>query len=140
MPSSIIDRIQAARSCGVLHIGVVAESVRSVGDLARRFGLQGDDGAYREIGEETARRIIAFVLHRDLAYGVEMVPAEDAARLADAFLEQLDGAGCRYFTNGDFGEDPAGASWTPVTSATFDTGALILGTSRSGCLWVEDED
>ncbi|WP_438019117.1 hypothetical protein WMF18_08645 [Sorangium sp. So ce315] len=140
MPSSIIDRIQAARSCGVLHIGVVAEGVRSVGDLARLFGLRGDDGAYREIGEETARRIIAFVLHRDLAYGSELVPAEDAARLADEFLEQFDGAGCRYFTNGNFGEDPTGASWTPATSATFDTGALILGSSKSGCLWVEDED
>ncbi|WP_437877677.1 hypothetical protein [Sorangium sp. So ce513] len=140
MPSSIIDRIQAARSCGVLHIGVVAESVRSVEDLARRFGLRDDVGTYREIDEETAWRIIAYVLHRDLAYGVDMVSAEEAARLAREFLEQFDGAGCRYFTNGNFGEDPTGASWSPATSATFDTGALILGASKSGCLWVEDED
>ncbi|MGK3995948.1 hypothetical protein [Sorangium sp. So ce1024] len=69
-----------------------------------------------------------------------MVSADEAARLAREFLEQFDRAGCRYFTNGNFGDDPTGASWTPATSATFDTGALILGASRSGCLWVEDED
>ena len=32
------------------------------------------------------------------------------------------------------------ASWTPATQATFDIGVLVLGTTKVGCFWVEEED
>ena len=31
-------------------------------------------------------------------------------------------------------------AWIPATTATFDAGILVVGGSRAGCLWVEDED
>jgi hypothetical protein len=31
-------------------------------------------------------------------------------------------------------------SWMPATHATFDMGVLVIGATRVGCLWVEDED
>jgi hypothetical protein len=31
-------------------------------------------------------------------------------------------------------------SWTPATHATFDMGVIVIGTSKVGCLWVEEED
>ncbi len=73
---------------------------------------------------------------------VELMSAARAAELADQFGT----GGVRFFTNGTFHEPPeaqrirSGASWTPVTPATFDTGVLVMGPRCSGCLWVEDED
>jgi hypothetical protein len=31
-------------------------------------------------------------------------------------------------------------AWTPATDATFDMGVLVIGTTKVGCLWVEDEE
>jgi len=31
-------------------------------------------------------------------------------------------------------------SWMPATQSTFDMGVLVIGATRVGCLWVEDED
>ncbi len=62
----------------------------------------------------------------------------------DFVKEVTDGA--RFYTNGTFQEAPgteltwSGATWNPATAATLDTGVLIVGPNRSGCLWVEDED
>jgi hypothetical protein len=66
--------------------------------------------------------------------------------LADRFLASFGTDGVHYFTNADFGAraDPAftlsSFGWNPVTAATFDTGVLVVGPRRCGCLWVEDED
>ena len=57
-----------------------------------------------------------------------------------AFLRQASASDCSYFSNGDFFEGSSSHSWNPATQATFDTGVLIVGSERAGCLWVEDED
>jgi hypothetical protein len=81
-----------------------------------------------------------------LAYDYEIMPADRAEEFSDRFLAQFGTDHIRYFTNGTFHERPrprgtkAVVSWNSVTSATFDTGVLIIGPQRSGCLWVEDED
>ena len=31
-------------------------------------------------------------------------------------------------------------AWTPATRAAFDMGVLVIGVTKVGCLWVEDED
>lgn len=87
------------------------------------------------------------VLHRDMAYNAEVMSDARAAELADAFLSHF-GPGTRYFSNGTWHLPPVvrpgrvvcGASWDPVTPATFDTGVLAIGPERFGCLWIEDED
>jgi hypothetical protein len=135
-----------ARSAGVVHCGVSAQAAPSLTDVAREFGLRADATCYREIDEPSARKLATLILHRDLAYGCPLMPLDKAARLATEFLDQFGGS-ASYFTNGTFHESrrlsstvSEGGSWHPVTEATIDTGVLILGPKKSGCLWVEDED
>ena len=111
----------------------------SVTDVARAFGLSTDPSCYHEVVESTARAIAVHVLTRDLAYHSEVIPTDDALELVSLFFELCRGPSGRFFSNGDFSLKPP-ASWIPATEATFDTGVLIVGSARSGCLWVEDED
>lgn len=67
-------------------------------------------------------------------------------RLVDEFLAAFANADVYYYSNGNFYEAPvetgrlAGVTWNPATSATIDTGILILGPAASGVLWAEAED
>ena len=79
------------------------------------------------------------VLNKDLAYHAEIMPAHEASQLVAQFFDLCCTSGCRFFTNGDFSVKRS-ASWTAATEATFDTGVLVVGQDRAGCLWVEDED
>jgi hypothetical protein len=143
---SVADEIIAARKYGVTHCGVSSQASPSISELAAEFGLAGDPANFREIDTHTARRLAQLVLNRDMAYNAEIIPADRAAELADQFLAQFGTDGVRFYTNGTFHEARgpkltwAGASWDPVTAATFDTGVLVIGPRCSGCLWVEDED
>jgi len=131
--------IRAARRFGVIHCGVSARPSPALAELATEFGLAPDLASYEEIDSSAARRLAELVLSEDLAYNAEVMPAARAADLAGRFLAQFGTEGVRYYTNGTFHEG-RGASWDPVTAATFDTGVLVIGPRSSGCLWVEDED
>ncbi len=80
------------------------------------------------------------ILSRDLAYDHEFTPPDRAADLANRFLAELGNETLTFYTNGTFHLGRDAGPWMPVTKATFDTGLLIIGPVRSGCLWVEDED
>jgi hypothetical protein len=141
------DEIITARKYGSVRCGLSSQPSPTVQELAREFGLRDEPSCYKEIEESSARRLVCLVLHRDLAYSAEIMLERRATELADRFFAQF-GPGARYFTNGTFHEKSrrlsesvtAGASWAPVTEATFDTGVLIIAPGCSGCLWVEDED
>jgi hypothetical protein len=125
----INEDIKRLRDCGEVCCGALPYSAPTPATVAKAFKLRDDDSCYREIDKGTAHSLIAEVLHRDQAYGVEMMTAAQAEQLTGTFFEQF-GAQARYFTN----------NWCPVTNATFDAGVIVIGALRSGCLWVEDED
>lgn len=142
MSADVIAEILAARAgarCGYSAGGAGA-------GLAAEFGLASDPDCYREIDAATARRLIELVLRQDLAYLTELIPLTRAVDLADRFLAPFGTDGVRFFTNAMFDEkaEPmftlSSFGWNPVTAATFDTGVLVVGPQRCGCLWVEDED
>lgn len=141
------EEIIAARRCGVVRCGLSLRRSQTVSGLAREFGLRDDPRYYDEINALDANYLIWLVLHRDLAYNAEIMPAARAADLRNRFLAQFNPA-TRYFTNGTWHLPPItrpdgviqGASWQSVTDATFDTGVLAISPKCSGCLWVEDED
>jgi hypothetical protein len=142
----VADDIIAARRCGIVGCGLSSQPSPSLAELAREFGLSDDLSNYREIDGASARHLVGLALSQDLAYNAVVVPATQAVELADRFLAQFGTEGVRFYTNGDFHEvwlpklSRTGASWNPVTSATFDTGVLIVGPRSCGCLWVEDEN
>lgn len=79
-------------------------------------------------------------LRRTPAYNAEWVNASKARRVADAFVACFS-ADAEFLTNGYLwlsNEDTSG--WTPLTSATFDTGIVAVDDVAAGILWVTDED
>lgn len=143
----VVAEILAERRYGFVHCGVSGISSPTLAELATEFSLDPGTSNYDEIDAPAANRLCELILHQDLAYNMEMMPAPRASELARRFLALFGTDGVRFFTNGTFHESPQGprltysqVSWHSVTSATFDTGVLILGPRLSGCLWVEDED
>jgi hypothetical protein len=142
----LISRIVSSRDVGVVHCGLSNLASPSLVELAEEFGLFPDPATYREIEVSYAMCIIQGILHQDLAYDAEIMPASLAAELAEKFLGQFDLNQARFYTNGHFfeisGDKSAisGTGWTPATPATFDTGVLAISSRASGCIWVEDED
>jgi hypothetical protein len=108
----------------------------SVVEAARTFGLADDGAIFRSIGRGEADAIATRILHTDLAYGSKIMPRARAAHLWQRFVETFEGQDVEFATNAR--EDAC--SWMPATNATFDLGVLVMGTTSTGCLWVEDED
>ena len=142
----VVAEILVARDCGIVHCGVSSQPSPPLAELAAEFGLAPDLASYREIDADSARWLAKSVLNQDMAYSAQIMSVARAAELADQFLAQFGTEGARFYTNGDFHESRrqkltlSDVAWNPVTSATFDTGVLIIGLQYSGCLWVEDED
>ena len=105
-------------------------------DAARAFGLADDGTIYRTIGDMEAQGIATRVLSVNLAYGSTIMSIPDAADLWRQFVALFDGQNVEFFTNAAAIPD----FWAPATAATFDMGVLVIGATKVGCLWVEDED
>jgi hypothetical protein len=93
-----------------------------------------------------AAQLVRAVLARDLAYDGEVMESTDAANLASGFITHV-GDAAEFFTNGSWCDAPVvtstvtrGASWEPLSGATFDAGVVGVGDDRAAMLWVEDED
>ena len=113
----------------------------SVHEVARAFGLADDRAIYRPIGSAEADAIAIRLLHSSLAYGVETMSLSEAADLWRQFKALFDGQDVEFVTNQDATDVGSGSySWAPATAATFDLGVLVIGATKAGCLWVEDED
>jgi hypothetical protein len=108
---------------------------------AERVGLS--EAPDTDISREEARAVIASLVDCDLAYRARRNHEATGVSVASAFLGIFEGDGARFFTNGDLGiEHAAGRSgaWSPLTSATFDTGVVVVDGSCVAVFWVEDED
>ena len=137
------EAIRKERTSGKVLCGTT-KAAKSVATLAGAFGLKEDASLYHQVDAEMARAIIVGILHRDLAYGNRLLSLARAETLAGQILQRFTDPAIRFLTNGQF-KQGAGAGlvlshWDPATTATFDTGVLILGTAESACIWVADED
>lgn len=136
-------RIRQARGADTIA-GVLPLAGASVVDVAACFGLSSDAACYHEIDTDEAAAVLEALLHRDLAYGVELMPATTARQLAADFIALFAGTPVRWFTNGSWGRPPVapgvGPEWSPATDATFDAGVIALATTAAGCVWCMDED
>jgi hypothetical protein len=131
----VCEQIRAERKYGVTRCAVVDGRFSFV-EAARLFALADDPTIYRDIERAEADAIASRILQTGLAYGLPIMGSSRADDLWARFMALFEGQGPRLVTN-------AGAdsnTWAPATEATFDLGVLVLGTSKAGCLWVEDED
>jgi hypothetical protein len=137
------EAIRKERKAGKVFCGTT-KAAKSVATLATAFGLKGDASLYHQVDADMARAIIVGILHRDLAYGNRLLSLARAEELAGQVLKQFPDPAIRFLTNGQFKQGAAAglvmSHWDPATTATFDTGVLILGAAESACVWVADED
>jgi hypothetical protein len=131
-----------------LHLEVRDHPFTDIDEAARTFGLRPLGDRWREIDRNTAARVLFALLIEDMAYSSPRMSEEQAKTAAQEFLSQF-GADSRFVTNGNwedgwtrskYGYSASGPSWEPATDATFDGGVIALDRSRSGVLWLEDED
>ncbi|MBC7501190.1 MAG: hypothetical protein H7315_11935 [Herminiimonas sp.] len=112
-------------------------------DVCARFGLLAAQNGLHEVGIAKAQMVLETLLAKDMAYDLEIMPAERARGLACNFTETHASADIRFFSNGDW---PARAgtsapfSSTSLTNATFDGGVIAVGGDFVSCIWFEDED
>ncbi|HEX6484856.1 MAG TPA: hypothetical protein VF043_38925 [Ktedonobacteraceae bacterium] len=96
----------------------------------------------REVDGREARKILAFVLTENLAYGpTGIISGETALVLMEPML-RLFTSSVRYFTNAKFTSDPFRLlSWSPIAgSRTFDTGIVLVDDQHVGIIWATAED
>lgn len=140
---NITDHIKAVRGAGTIA-DILLHTSASVTEAAARFGLSDDPGCYQEINVLEAAQVLEYVFHKDMAYGMEIMPLATAIKLANQFIAEFLDESPRFYTNGEWGrrqfEFGIGPGWMPATDATFDTGVLVLSDYRTGCVWCMDED
>jgi len=101
-----------------------------------RFRLAEDSTIYKPVSRSEADAIAARIPSVSLAYDSKIKSVSRAIDLWRHFLALFDGQEIQFASNAA----AQGDSWTPATQATFDRGILVLGTTKAGCLWVEEED
>lgn len=140
----ITERIKQQRGQDTIAGILPGAASATVTHVASIFGLMESPECYEEIDAVEATKVIENVLHRDMAYETEIMPISLARELSGEFVAMFAGTDARFFTNGEWGrprEAPGvGPSWAPVTSATFDTGVLVVSDQTFGCVWCMDED
>jgi hypothetical protein len=136
--SDLFTEIQAARWVGYTRCGVIDGRLGII-ETARAFALAGDETIYRTIERQEADRIAIHTLHVGLAYGGIIMDRATATNLWQKFMDLFQGDDVRFATNAH-SEGNHVTSWRPATQATFDTGVLVMGTTKVGCLWIEEED
>jgi hypothetical protein len=116
-----------------------------LGLLLSAFGLAPEPSFLHEVTGDRAAQVLAAVLHRDMAYKCEVMPAARAKELAYQFLASQE-TGAKFYINADWSEyfapkqGPSSFGWNPLTESTFDAVVLVVGQRYATCIWVEDED
>lgn len=95
---------------------------------------------WQEIDQEAAKKILAFIMTKDLAYSVELMSSQEAEQISDKVFNYFKND-CKLFTNATFVNNyTAMSAWDSLTKATFDTGVVMLNHTQICILWVKDED
>ncbi|MBD2166273.1 hypothetical protein H6G04_17915 [Calothrix membranacea FACHB-236] len=117
------------------------EEITEILDLfVTQMGYIGIGDRWQEINQTAAKKIVVFVLKKDLAYAAKMMASAEAEKISTKIFNLLANP-CRFFTNAVFVNDYSALSgWDSLTKATFDTGILFVSSTMMGMLWVRDED
>jgi len=128
------------RHAGHVRVAFVSYYGQPVDDVLRRLGLASPEPSphppLTEITRSEALTVIVALLHRDMAYRVELMSVDEALQFGESFLGSF-ASDTTYFSNRPRVD---AASWNPLTLSTFDSGVIALSKSVAGCIWVEDED
>lgn len=113
------------------------------GERLERLGFRDiPEQSWIAIDRQEAATALTACLARGQAYDSPIMPLDQAREFAEAFVQRFE-EDVRFLTNsGRFlpDRDDLDASWSPISTRTFDTGVLIEADGVVGILWMEDED
>jgi hypothetical protein len=117
------------------------EDLTEILDLfVSQMGYVGLGDRWKEIDQAAAKKILAFVLTKDLAYSSKIMALEEAEKISTKMFNFFQNP-CKFFTNAVFANNYSALSaWDSLTNATFDTGIIFVSATLIGMLWVKDED
>ncbi|MCF6443067.1 hypothetical protein L1077_26940 [Pseudoalteromonas luteoviolacea] len=104
----------------------------------QKFGFNGLDKRWHILNKEEAAESLSMILHKSLAYSVEMMPLKTAKHIADKFLCQFDPRNSKFLSNGHISEHSA--SWNPITQSTMEMAVVVIDGKSIGIICAEDED
>jgi hypothetical protein len=116
-------------------------------DFVTRNGLAAIGSGWIPLTDTEIVEVVTYILREDMAYHSVIMTSEEATKMATDFMDFFEEQ--HYcLTNGTFHLPPRhingrviqGASWTPLTKATFDAGVVIMDNTKIGFLVVMDED
>ena len=118
-----------------------AEDLTEILDLfVSKMGYVGLGDRWKEIHQAAAKKILTFVLTKDLAYSSKIMTVEEAEKISTKMFNFFQNP-CKFFTNAVFANNYSTLSaWDSLTNATFDTGIIFVNATLIGMLWVKDED
>lgn len=94
----------------------------------------------RFIDAEQARKIVAYIVQRNLAHVDTFLTEVQAAEISKLVCSLISPS-VHYLTNGLFIEDPFRlSSWNPCTKSTFDTGIIGFDERFVFVIWAQAED
>ena len=143
--------------CGINHFAVYDSPLHTEWELiifenlpTTTISLEYFKDHIQEIeNRELAEGILASLLHKDIAYSVEIMALEKAKVLTKKFFS-LFSSHALYFSNSTWNENehavPAKgfklglSSWSPLTELTFDSGIIICDDNIVGIAWFSNDD
>lgn len=139
-----ITEITKARQCGQIRFHVIYQYPYELDQILERCHLKPEAEHLLAITQKEAVEVLVCWLHRDAAYGKELMCGSLARELAEKFVKEFADGASRFFTNGPWHDPRQPQSWQPLTDSVFDGGVIIesgVGNdTRHVCLWFEDED
>ncbi len=117
-----IGEIVKARKCGQIRFYAIYECAGDLNRILARCHLRPEAEQLLEIAFDDAVRVLCYWLHRDAAYGIELMSADSAVKLAETFMREYSSETSRYFTNGRWFEPTVPEGWQPLTDSVFDGG------------------
>ncbi len=141
--TALTHRIRRMRAAGRVHCAVGAvDATEPDAVFLALTGLppEGEPGVWKPVDRDSAERIAARVLQRDLAYDAPILPERTARGLARDLLA-LAPPGAAIYTNApDLAEGVESWEAGTVTGADHEDARLVVGRDLSLVLWVEDDD
>lgn len=148
---NVIERILQHRdaghtTCAVVDLPGHATGPSAVDHVVQAHGFRKITTEWHEVSATDAHAIVTTLLHRDLAYGEEIMSLQTAAEFATQLFDLVPEPHA-YFTNGEWtmqaDADHGVATlhgFDPISDATLDSGVVCIGDGRAALLWVQDED
>jgi hypothetical protein len=140
LPADVVPLMQGRAAERVWLTVLGPGEVTDFDDVARAAGVEPLERRWHEVDEKTAIRFLSALLHRDLAYRVEVMPEHRAKWLAEQFIAEFGKFNSRFATNSLDQPDRTPFAWTSATDYTFDAGLVVMGEAGAGLYWIANED